>query len=85
MLLTRNRGPPDGLLLPQRLFVDPPVYDKHDEDRCPEGERGGDESIGLVDSKYAFVRMSLSPFLQGEQDVFNGGSPVANPINILRL
>ncbi len=63
VLLTGHGGPPDSLFLSESFLVDSPVDDKHDEDGCPKGQGGGDESVRLVDAKDAFVGMSFAPFL----------------------
>lgn len=63
MLLARYGGPSDGLFLSQRLFVDSSVNDEHDEDGGPEGEGGGDESVGLVDAEDALVGVCFAPLL----------------------
>ena len=54
---------PDGLLLADGLLVDAVVHDEHDDDGDPEGERGGDEGVGLVHPEDALVGVVGAPRL----------------------
>ena len=54
---------PDGLLLSDGLLVDAVVHDEHDDDGDPEGERGGDEGVGLVHPEDALVGVVGAPRL----------------------
>ena len=54
---------PDGLLLADGLLVDAVVHDEHDDDGNPEGERGGDEGVGLVHPEDALVGVVGAPRL----------------------
>ena len=54
---------PDGLLLADGLLVDAVVHDEHDDDWNPEGERRGDEGVGLVHPEDALVGVVGAPRL----------------------